>query len=205
MGQEDNDIIKCRCPRKAENHLPGNYWQFFISNNANKAVYLICCESSCVSQVQNGIHMSACTEGRVTLLVVKWMQLSSSCHAHLTKHTWWFSSQLTITYFMRELCMYRHTWLLWQCDFYCMPLFIWMNLNNFQIFCFFLLPLPAFQCTSLGSLANGKITIVTGEDTDFGTVVNYTCNAGYDLMGSQYSVCKTDGTWSHRTPSCHRK
>ena len=47
--------------------------------------------------------------------------------------------------------------------------------------------------------------IVTGNGTNFGTIVNYTCDAGYDLEGVRYSVCQTDGTWSHAAPNCSRK
>ena len=47
--------------------------------------------------------------------------------------------------------------------------------------------------------------IVTGSGTNFGTIANYTCDAGYDLEGVRYSVCQTDGTWSHTAPNCSRK
>ena len=125
------------------------------------------------------------------------------------KHTWWFSSQMIVTCFIRELFMYRHIWLLWQCESYCIPPFICIiapiskQVQNVLFFALFFL--PASQCSSLGPLANGENTLVTGSGTNFGTVVNYTCDAGYDLVGFRYSACQTDGTWSHTAPSCHRK
>ena len=71
--------------------------------------------------------------------------------------------------------------------------------------CFLFFFLSASNWTTLGSLANGEIITVTGSGTHFGTVVNYTCNTGYDLVVFRYSVCQTNGTWSHTAPSCHRK
>ena len=35
--------------------------------------------------------------------------------------------------------------------------------------------------------------------------VTFTCNAGYELVGSRVSNCQADGTWSHNLPTCRRK
>ena len=73
------------------------------------------------------------------------------------------------------------------------------------LFCFSFLFSPASQCPTLSQGANLNMDIVTGSGTDFGTIVSYTCDAGYDLEGVRYSVCQTDGTWSHTAPNCSRK
>ena len=198
MGQED-DVIKCRCRRKAGN------WQSTISSGADKAAYLLCCESSCVSNPKWDLHVCLhWGQGYYSGASIDASACLLSCTS--LKHMWWFSSQLTVTCFVRELCMWRHTWHLWYVNptaYPCLSEFLPLNPNQFKMF-FVCLFLPG-SCPSLGSLANGKITRVTGNGADVGTIVNYTCDAGYNLVGSRYSVCQTNSTWSHVAPTCLRK
>ncbi|KAK7111927.1 uncharacterized protein [Littorina saxatilis] len=62
----------------------------------------------------------------------------------------------------------------------------------------------ASQCPSLDPLVNGEKPTVTGSGTGFGTITNYTCNDGFDLVGSRYTLCQTNGNWSHPAPTCER-
>ncbi|KAM4876293.1 sushi, von Willebrand factor type A, EGF and pentraxin domain-containing protein 1 [Thomomys bottae] len=36
----------------------------------------------------------------------------------------------------------------------------------------------------------------------YGTVVSYTCNPGYELLGNPVLMCQEDGTWNGSAPSC---
>ncbi|KAF7223841.1 beta-2-glycoprotein 1 [Nothobranchius furzeri] len=40
------------------------------------------------------------------------------------------------------------------------------------------------------------------EDTTYQSMINYTCNEGYILTGSSFSVCQANGTWSSSAPLC---
>ncbi|VTJ91715.1 Hypothetical predicted protein, partial [Marmota monax] len=37
----------------------------------------------------------------------------------------------------------------------------------------------------------------------YGTVVSYTCNPGYELLGNPILICQEDGTWNGSAPSCN--
>ena len=38
-----------------------------------------------------------------------------------------------------------------------------------------------------------------------GAVAEFTCNAGYVLIGASSIICKRDGNWSSATPICQSK
>lgn len=40
------------------------------------------------------------------------------------------------------------------------------------------------------------------DSTTFGSVVTYSCQAGYVLEGDETRVCEEDGQWSGDNPSC---
>ena len=54
------------------------------------------------------------------------------------------------------------------------------------------------DCGPLPSPANGNITL-TG--TLIGSTATYTCDSGYERVGSYTLVCQDDGTWSG-SPLC---
>ncbi|XP_065189183.1 sushi, von Willebrand factor type A, EGF and pentraxin domain-containing protein 1-like isoform X2 [Sycon ciliatum] len=55
-------------------------------------------------------------------------------------------------------------------------------------------------CTSPPSTpANGAVT--TGTNT-LSSVLQYSCNEGYQLSGTSYTVCQADGSWSTANPMC---
>ncbi|XP_019625813.1 PREDICTED: LOW QUALITY PROTEIN: sushi, von Willebrand factor type A, EGF and pentraxin domain-containing protein 1-like [Branchiostoma belcheri] len=57
------------------------------------------------------------------------------------------------------------------------------------------------SCSSLPPPTNGHVTGgVMYEDA-----VSFTCDEGYELLGSQTAVCQADVTWSSTTPTCQKK
>ena len=58
------------------------------------------------------------------------------------------------------------------------------------------------KCPDLGLLENGNRSTSL---RSFGTVVDYSCNDGYQLVGEQTLTCNTDRSWNASSPSCHGK
>ncbi|HJL19970.1 MAG TPA: hypothetical protein RMH99_30175 [Sandaracinaceae bacterium LLY-WYZ-13_1] len=54
-------------------------------------------------------------------------------------------------------------------------------------------------CGSLSSPANGS---VSAPSTDIGDFATYTCNSGYQILGSTRRVCQDDMQWSGAAPDC---
>ncbi|CAH1797704.1 unnamed protein product [Owenia fusiformis] len=54
-------------------------------------------------------------------------------------------------------------------------------------------------CPSLPEIANG---IKSGNGTAYNTVVNYTCDTGYTLVGSSSRLCLANSTWSGTNTTC---
>ena len=69
-------------------------------------------------------------------------------------------------------------------------------LNN--VLCIFI----GINCESPGILVNG---MVTSNGTYVTSVATFTCDFGYELVGSRQRVCQSDGTWSNMIPRCDRK
>ena len=38
-----------------------------------------------------------------------------------------------------------------------------------------------------------------------GVMIEYACNDGYDMLGSNFSECMADGSWSFEPPQCFSK
>ena len=60
----------------------------------------------------------------------------------------------------------------------------------------------ALDCGPLSNPDNG---LVIFRRTTLGSVANYSCNAGYVLMGIPFRICGVDGSWSGETPVCERE
>ena len=58
------------------------------------------------------------------------------------------------------------------------------------------------NCGYPGKPSNGD-TMVTV--TTFGSIVNHTCNEGYELIGANERECLANGSWSAPLPSCQSK
>ena len=41
--------------------------------------------------------------------------------------------------------------------------------------------------------------------TTFGSVANYSCDNGYELVGPSTRMCQANGSWSDTAPSCKGK
>lgn len=55
------------------------------------------------------------------------------------------------------------------------------------------------DCGPLTAPANGNVGAAS---TTFGSLAVYSCNDGYELVGSNMRECQANGTWSGVTPSC---
>ena len=63
----------------------------------------------------------------------------------------------------------------------------------------FLLIVVAIQCDALSDPDNGAVS-VTG--TGVGDTATYTCDDGYELVGSSTRTCQPNGEWSGSPPTC---
>ena len=55
------------------------------------------------------------------------------------------------------------------------------------------------RCSGLSNPLNGRVSIST--DTP-GGIATYSCNSGYELVGTERRTCQNDGQWSDRAPTC---
>ena len=65
-----------------------------------------------------------------------------------------------------------------------------------------MLHVVAIQCDGLSDPDNGAVS-VTG--TGVGDTATYTCDAGYELIGSSTRTCQSNGDWSESSPTCEGK
>ena len=47
--------------------------------------------------------------------------------------------------------------------------------------------------------------VLAGRGLNYGTVVQYECDAGYERTGLPVLLCQSNGTWSSAVPTCSRK
>lgn len=59
----------------------------------------------------------------------------------------------------------------------------------------------AGRCVEVGTVKYGTRT---GTGTSYGTSVSFSCNSGYDLVGSTQRTCQENGVWSSKQPRCVR-
>ena len=60
----------------------------------------------------------------------------------------------------------------------------------------------AVNCGSLTNPANGRVSHSGG--TTFRKTATYSCNRGYNLVGSSTRTCQSTRRWSGSTPTCSR-
>ena len=58
------------------------------------------------------------------------------------------------------------------------------------------------DCGDPGTPTNGRRNL---SSTTYNSVVNYTCDVGYTLQGSNSRTCLANGNWSGSVPQCNRK
>ncbi|XP_077974836.1 sushi, von Willebrand factor type A, EGF and pentraxin domain-containing protein 1-like [Styela clava] len=56
-------------------------------------------------------------------------------------------------------------------------------------------------CPSPKAPDNGTVDSTTAPDLEFGQIIEYSCNAGYVLQGSNIGKCEDNGTWGE-VPTC---
>ena len=54
----------------------------------------------------------------------------------------------------------------------------------------------ATKCSEKAEISHGKKATLSGDGESYGSVVKFTCDEGYELVGSPVVVCQQDGTWS---------
>ena len=63
------------------------------------------------------------------------------------------------------------------------------------------------DCGILNAPTSGDVSfagsLVTAGVFLVGSTVTYTCDRGYDLVGTIFRVCQSDGTWSDSAPTCN--
>ena len=59
-------------------------------------------------------------------------------------------------------------------------------------------------CSSLSKPNNGTASCSLGDDgvLSYEDTCNFTCNAGYELTGSDTRTCQSDGSWSGTDSVC---
>ena len=55
------------------------------------------------------------------------------------------------------------------------------------------------DCGFLTAPPNGSTLL---SNTTFGSIASYSCDTGYNLIGSSTVVCQADGEWSGEIPVC---
>ena len=62
------------------------------------------------------------------------------------------------------------------------------------------------SCPSLTNPNNGVHRCSLGDDRmlSYEDTCSFTCNTGYELIGSDTRTCQSDGSWSGRNAMCRR-
>ena len=60
----------------------------------------------------------------------------------------------------------------------------------------------AVDCGSLPNPGNGMVLALL---TTFNQVATYSCNEGYNIIGSMTRTCEADREWRPAEPTCDRK
>lgn len=63
-------------------------------------------------------------------------------------------------------------------------------------------PLTAGRCVDVGTVKYGTRQ---GSGTSYGSTVSFSCNSGYDIVGSAQRTCQQSGVWSGEQPRCVRE
>ena len=59
-----------------------------------------------------------------------------------------------------------------------------------------------YSITDCGGLSNPSFGVVSLTGTSFEHVANYSCNAGYQLIGIPTRICLSGASWSGSWPTC---
>ena len=64
--------------------------------------------------------------------------------------------------------------------------------------------LTVVDCGNLTNPTNGQVSTSTGRTT-FAQTATYSCDPGYNLVGSTQRTCQATGVWSGSVPTCQGK
>jgi len=64
---------------------------------------------------------------------------------------------------------------------------------------------PASQCPPLSDVEHATANLLAGRGLNYGTVIRYECDQGYERTGLPVVICQSDGSWSSELPTCSRK
>ncbi|XP_066030110.1 low-density lipoprotein receptor-related protein 6 isoform X2 [Pocillopora verrucosa] len=68
--------------------------------------------------------------------------------------------------------------------------------------CTFVVKVARKSCITLQPPSHGSLGLSCG--FSFGSQANFTCDRGYQLIGSRVRACKEDGSWSGNTSTCNK-
>ena len=62
------------------------------------------------------------------------------------------------------------------------------------------------SCPSLNEPSNGiiKCSVENDRSLSYEDTCNFTCETGYELIGSESRTCQSDGSWSGSVAICNR-
>ena len=64
---------------------------------------------------------------------------------------------------------------------------------------------PATKCPPLREVDHATPNQLAGKGLNYGTVIRYECDPGYERSGLPTLLCQSNGTWSSDVPNCTRK
>lgn len=80
-------------------------------------------------------------------------------------------------------------------------------LNNWfiDIYIFFYLHFIGAVCSTPSTIARGFQKVTYGITPNYATIIEYTCDEAYELVGDPIIFCKSDSTWTNSVPTCKSK
>ena len=69
-------------------------------------------------------------------------------------------------------------------------------------FCLLTLSSPATKCPPLRKVDHANPNQFAGKGLNYGTVIRYECDPGYERSGLPTLLCQSNGTWSSDVPIC---
>ena len=61
----------------------------------------------------------------------------------------------------------------------------------------------ATECVPAPVLGSASSKFRAGTGTEYATVIEYTCDKGYEISGPPIIICREDGEWSNETMICN--
>ena len=65
--------------------------------------------------------------------------------------------------------------------------------------------IAASKCPPLPEVEHASANQLAGKGLNYGTVIRFECEPGYERSGLPTLLCQSNGTWSSSVPNCTRK